>query len=106
MFILHKMKKTVLVVSTLESWPGLQIIIIASQFCSLWLIADSLGANSSPDFLYFSAVCWFFGRDLYKQYQVPIGLISSNWGGTAIEDWSAPNVIDACYNRTTANHNT
>lgn len=35
----------------------------------------------------FSAVAYFFGRHLYKTYQVPIGLINSSWGGTNIEAW-------------------
>ena len=35
----------------------------------------------------FSAVAYFFGRELYKKYQVPIGLINSSWGGTNIEAW-------------------
>jgi len=44
----------------------------------------------------FSAVCWFTGRDLYNKYQVPIGLISSNWGGTVIQAWSSPAALKAC----------
>ena len=36
----------------------------------------------------FSAVAYFFGRALYKKYQVPIGLISSSWGGTNVEAWT------------------
>jgi len=35
----------------------------------------------------FSAVAYFFGRELYKKYQVPIGLINSSYGGTNVEAW-------------------
>jgi sialate O-acetylesterase len=35
----------------------------------------------------FSAAAYFFGRDLYRALKVPIGLIHSSWGGTAIESW-------------------
>lgn len=35
----------------------------------------------------FSAVGYFFARDLYQHYHVPIGLISSPWGGTPAEAW-------------------
>ncbi|XP_006811394.1 sialate O-acetylesterase-like [Saccoglossus kowalevskii] len=49
--------------------------------------------------LYFSAVCWFYGRNLYDHLKYPIGLIASSWGGTPIEAWSSPDSLKAC-NRT------
>jgi sialate O-acetylesterase len=35
----------------------------------------------------FSAVAYFFGKDLHQQYKVPIGLINTSWGGTIAETW-------------------
>ena len=33
----------------------------------------------------FSAICLFFGEQLWDELQVPIGLIESTWGGTIVE---------------------
>jgi sialate O-acetylesterase len=35
----------------------------------------------------FSATAYFFGRKLYEELGVPIGLIHSSWGGTPVESW-------------------
>jgi sialate O-acetylesterase len=35
----------------------------------------------------FSAIAYFFARHLHREQGVPIGLISSNWGGTPVESW-------------------
>ncbi len=35
----------------------------------------------------FSAIAYYFGRMLQKTLNVPVGLIHSSWGGTAIQTW-------------------
>ena len=35
----------------------------------------------------FSAAAYFFGREIARTQQVPVGLICAHWGGTNIEPW-------------------
>ncbi len=42
----------------------------------------------------FSAVAYFFGRELHKGLNVPVGLIHTSWGGTPAESWTSPAVIE------------
>jgi len=46
-------------------------------------------------FSWFSAVCYLFGRELYRELEgaVPIGLVASDWGGQAIEVFSSPEAL-------------
>lgn len=37
----------------------------------------------------FSAVAYFFGRELHKELRVPVGLINASWGGTICEAWAS-----------------
>ncbi|WP_162633344.1 sialate O-acetylesterase [Echinicola strongylocentroti] len=41
----------------------------------------------------FSAVGYFFGRELHEELDVPIGLISTNWGGTNVEAWTSKKTL-------------
>lgn len=43
----------------------------------------------------FSAVAYFFGRELFKNLDVPIGLINASWGGSRIEPWTPVEGFDA-----------
>lgn len=36
---------------------------------------------------YASAIGYFFAKEIYEKTKVPVGIISSTWGGTRIEQW-------------------
>ncbi|HXC02292.1 MAG TPA: sialate O-acetylesterase [Opitutaceae bacterium] len=52
---------------------------------------DGSWAVCSPDtVIQFTAVGYFFARDIYEKLHVPVGLINSTWGGTPVEAWMSP----------------
>lgn len=61
------------------------------SIASHWQVAsnDSLLSIKRPYLTTgFTALGWFFAREVYKQTQVPIGIIECAQGNTAIESWS------------------
>lgn len=51
------------------------------------------GINSSENVADFSATAYFFGLQLYKTLNIPIGLVNSSWGGSSIQAWMTPDVL-------------
>jgi sialate O-acetylesterase len=43
----------------------------------------------------FSAVGYFFARDLHQRYNVPVGVITTEWGGTPSEAWTSTEALKA-----------
>jgi sialate O-acetylesterase len=52
-----------------------------SDCAGKWEVCSSNTAGS------FSAVGYYFGRELHRELKVPIGLLHSSWGGTPAEAW-------------------
>jgi sialate O-acetylesterase len=50
--------------------------------------------SANPDnVLEYTAVGYFFAKELYEKYKVPIGLILSSKGGTPVESWMSENAL-------------
>jgi sialate O-acetylesterase len=55
---------------------------------SAWEVCTPQGAEG------FSAVGYYFGRDLERDLNVPIGLIGTYWGGTPAESWMSRDALE------------
>jgi len=58
-----------------------------SETAGLWIEADPKTVGS------FTAVGYFFGRNLQENLKVPVGLIHTSWGGTRIETWMSESAL-------------
>ena len=43
----------------------------------------------------FSAVLYYFGRELHQELERPVGLINTSWGGTPAEAWTSRPALEA-----------
>jgi len=43
----------------------------------------------------FTAVGYYFGRDLQKALNVPVGIIHTSWGGTPAQSWTSREALEA-----------
>jgi len=51
-----------------------------------WFVCSPTNASLPK----FSAVAYFFGREIHQKVNVPVGLIAASQGATQIEPWTAP----------------
>ena len=59
-------------------------------------LADQRWAEVSPESVpEFSAVAYYFAREIHQKEKVPIGIIESNWGGTVAETWTSMDALTA-----------
>lgn len=77
--------------------PNIREFLVADKYDfkkeHLDLDAGSWKSASPETVLGFSAVAYFFARDLYAAYNVPIGLINSALGGSPAEAWMSEDAL-------------
>jgi len=86
-------------VFTAEHAPSITPIEELMQIRQNWSLA-SPASIGGPSWLYFSAVCWLYGRMIHEALGGrPIGLVATSYGGTGIELWTPPQGIRECFNQ-------
>jgi sialate O-acetylesterase len=78
------------------NYPGIRLLEIPNKVSlheTLRVDSTAWSVCSPETVKDFSAVAYYFGRDIHTSTEIPIGLISSNWGGTIVETWMSPGAI-------------
>ncbi|HNP22591.1 MAG TPA: sialate O-acetylesterase [Panacibacter sp.] len=78
------------------NYPQIRVLDIASAFAKIpaddckseWNVCDTQHAKD------FSAVAYYFGRELFNRLHIPIGLITSTVGGTACQAWTSREALE------------
>ena len=75
--------------------PRLRLLVVPLKSSDIPL--NDIGASwteCTPETArHFSAVAYFFGREIAAKENVPVGLIDSAWGGTPAEAWVSMNTL-------------
>jgi sialate O-acetylesterase len=77
------------------SYPEIRIITVAKKTSQepLGTFEGTWSAVTPESIPSFSAVAYYFGRELQKELGVPVGLINTSWGGTPAESWTSHETI-------------
>ena len=62
---------------------------IQNDFTGSWKICDT---NTVKEF---SAVAYFFAKEIFEKTGYPVGIINSTWGGTPAESWTKKEVLES-----------
>jgi sialate O-acetylesterase len=58
-----------------------------NDFTAAWVVCSPATVSD------FSGVAYFYARELYRELNIPIGIINASWGGTDIETWISGNAF-------------
>lgn len=75
-----------------SSYPNIRLLTVEKIMATTpqdKLVSDGWKICAPETTPNFSAVAYFFGRYLYKELNVPIGLIEAAYGGTLVEAWTS-----------------
>jgi len=73
------------------SIPEIRLLIVddkAADYPQDDLPTTGWAASSPESAKEFSAVAWYFAREIHEREHVPVGVIDSSWGGTTAEAWT------------------
>jgi sialate O-acetylesterase len=68
--------------------PNIRIFLVEKKLSTPDVTTKGWNEASDSALMRFSAIGYFFGKELYKELNVPIGIVSSSWGGSRIEPWT------------------
>jgi sialate O-acetylesterase len=71
--------------------PRIRLLIVkkrAADYAQDDIDTDGWAASSPETAREFSAVAWYFAREIEQREHVPVGVIDSTWGGTIAESWT------------------
>lgn len=70
--------------------PQVRLLMVkkrASNFAEPDIETDGWTESTPDSAKDFSAVAWYFAREIQQREHVPVGVIDSTWGGTIAESW-------------------
>ncbi len=78
--------------------PQIRLLMInrrASDYAQTDIDSNGWTVSSPETAKDFSAIAWYFARDISEREHVPVGVVDSTWGGTVAESWVRLTAIGA-----------
>ncbi len=73
-----------------ESYPQIRLFRVTKQTAQKSIATDGWTDCAGDALNKFSAVGFFFARNLQRELGVPVGIVGSYWGGSRLEQWIPP----------------